>query len=72
MLVEIDKLITVMNYSKNKKISRQHVYRLANNNEITLVTIDNVSFVYMDEKTEHFKRKRKEKSNNKENQNSDN
>lgn len=43
-------------------LSRQHVYRLAAKNEITLVKIDGAAFVYMDEKTRGFERKRKNKN----------
>lgn len=62
MKIEIDKLITVSNYAKSKNLSRQHVYRLAENKEITLVNIDKIAFVYLDEKAINFIRKRKQKT----------
>lgn len=61
MLLEINKLETVTNFAKRKSLSRQHVYRLAQNNEFTLIMIDNIAFIYNDEKSENFVRKRKEK-----------
>lgn len=63
MLIETEKLETVTKYAKRKNLSRQHVYRLANNKELTMITIDDISFIYMDEKAENFVRKRKAKSN---------
>lgn len=61
--MNIDKLVTVTNFSKRKSLSRQHVYRLAENNELTLVKIDGIAFIYLDSKAIEFERKRK---NNKE------
>jgi hypothetical protein len=61
MLVEIEKLISVTNFAKKKNLSRQHVYRLANNEELTLIMIDDVAFILIDEKAVNFVRKRKEK-----------
>jgi len=58
MEINIDKLKTVSNYSKLKNLSRQHVYRLIENNELTLVKIDGISFIYMDEKAIDFVKKR--------------
>ena len=63
MLIEIDKLETVSNFAKRKNLSRQHVYRLAQKDEVTLVMIDDIAFIYRDEKSENFERKRKEKLN---------
>lgn len=58
MKINTEKLLTVSNYSKLKNLSRQHVYRLINNNELTLVKIDGISFIYMDEKAVDFVKKR--------------
>lgn len=58
MKINTEKLLTVSNYSKLKNLSRQHVYRLINNNELTLVKIDGISFIYMDEKAIDFVKKR--------------
>jgi hypothetical protein len=37
MKIDINMLITVTNFASLKKLSRQHVYRLAENNELTLI-----------------------------------
>ncbi len=58
MNINIEKLITISNYALLKKLSRQHVYRLIANNELTAVQIDGISFVFMDEKALGFERKR--------------
>lgn len=62
MKVEIEKLITVSNYAKQKGLSRQHVYRLASSNELTLIQIDEIAFILLDEKSEGYTRKRKERT----------
>lgn len=59
MEIDIKKLITITNYAKMKNITRQHAYRLVLNNEINEVKIDEVSFIYLDEKALLFERKRK-------------
>jgi hypothetical protein len=61
MKIEISKLITVTNFANLKKLSRQHVYRLAENNELTLIKIDNIAFILLDSKADEFERKRKSK-----------
>jgi len=66
MFIEIEKLETIANYAKRKKLSRQHIYRLANKDEITMVLIDKVAFIVNDEKTQSFERKRKAKNDNNE------
>lgn len=58
MKVNIEKLLTVSNYAISKGISRQHVYRLVDNQELTLVKIDGVNFILLDEKALDFVRKR--------------
>lgn len=59
MEIDIKRLITITNYSKLKNITRQHVYRLIENKEINEIKIDDVSFIYLDEKALEFERKRK-------------
>jgi len=59
MKIDIDKLITVSNFAIDKKLSRQHVYRLAENEELTLIKIDNISFILLNNKANDFERKRK-------------
>lgn len=59
--IDIEKLITISNYAKLKGLTRQHVYRLVLSNEINEVKIDDVSFIYLDEKALLFERKRKSK-----------
>jgi len=59
MKIDIDKLITVSNFANEKKLSRQHVYRLAENEELTLIKIDNISFILLNNKANDFERKRK-------------
>lgn len=61
MIVETEKLITITNYAKRKKLSRQHVYRLANNNELTMILVDDIAFILLDDKAENFIRKKKVK-----------
>ncbi|MEX0723904.1 MAG: hypothetical protein WD357_01990 [Gracilimonas sp.] len=59
MKIDTNKLQTISNFAEEKGITRQHVYRLIKNKEINGIEIDGVSFVILDEKAEHFKRKRK-------------
>lgn len=61
MKIDIEKLITITNFASLKKLSRQHVYRLAENNELTLIKIDNIAFILLDNKADEFERKRKNK-----------
>jgi hypothetical protein len=65
MKINIDKLLTVSNFAILKGLSRQHVYRLIENKEVTLITIDGISFILMDEKAVDFVRKRNKKINGK-------
>jgi len=58
MKINIKKLITISNYAKLKQITRQHVYRLVLSNEIDEVKIDDVAFIYLDDKALSFERKR--------------
>jgi hypothetical protein len=58
MEIDIKKLVTITNYAKLKQITRQHVYRLVIGNEITVVKIDDVAFIYLDERALSFERKR--------------
>jgi hypothetical protein len=58
MEIDIKKLVTITNYAKLKQITRQHVYRLVIGNEITEVKIDDVAFIYLDERALSFERKR--------------
>jgi hypothetical protein len=58
MKIDLDKLLTVSNFALSKGLSRQHVYRLVENNELTLIKIDGISFIFMDEKAIDFVRKR--------------
>jgi excisionase family DNA binding protein len=59
MKINTENLITISNYAKLKNLSRQHVYRLIENNELTLVKIDGISFIYMDDKGKDFIKKRR-------------
>ncbi len=58
MNVNIEKLLTVSNYANLKGISRQHIYRLVDNQELTMIKIDGVNFILLDEKALDFVRKR--------------
>ena len=40
MNVNIEKLLTVTNYANLKGISRQHIYRLVDNQELTMIKIE--------------------------------
>lgn len=62
MQVDTKQLITVTNFAARKGITRQHVYRLIESGEINAITIDGISFVLLDEKSEKLQRKRKEKN----------
>jgi predicted ATP-dependent serine protease len=58
MEINTEKLLTISNFALLKGLSRQHVYKLVENKELTLVLIDGVSFIFMDEKANDFVRKR--------------
>lgn len=58
MNLNIDNLITISNYATRKDLSRQHVYRLVNNGELTMVEIDGIKFILLDEKAVDFVKKR--------------
>jgi predicted ATP-dependent serine protease len=58
MEINTKKLLTISNFALLKGLSRQHVYKLIENKELTLVLIDGVSFIFMDEKAIDFVRKR--------------
>ncbi len=59
MLINTEELLTITNFASSKQLSRQHVYRLIESNEITKVEIDGVLFILQDEKAKNFLRKRK-------------
>lgn len=59
MKVNIEKLLTISNFSESKGLSRQHVYRLTEKGELTLVIIDGIKFILLDEKAEDFVKKRR-------------
>ena len=59
MLLNTEELLTIANFASLKQLSRQHVYRLIESNEITKVEIDGVLFILQDEKAKNFLRKRK-------------
>jgi hypothetical protein len=63
MLIDKNKLVTISNFAKMKGITRQHAYRLILSKEITEVKIDDVTFIYLDDKALTFERKRKIKKN---------
>lgn len=58
MKIDINNLLTIAHFAKNKGLSRQHVYRLAANKELTLIRIDEVAFILLDNKAATFERKR--------------
>ena len=58
MKVDIDQLMTVTNYGKLKDLTRQHVYRLIQNGELTMVEIDGIKFLLLDKQALDFQRKR--------------
>ncbi len=62
MKVELNKLRTVTNYARDKGLSRQHVYRLVESGDITIISVDGIAFVYLDEKTAAFDRKRSKRN----------
>jgi hypothetical protein len=64
MKIDTKKLITISNYAKLKNLTRQHVYRLVLSSEINEIKIDDVSFIYLDDKALSFERKRKTKIKN--------
>ncbi len=61
MIINTEKLVTITNYAKMSGLSRQHVYRLITNNELTEIKIDTISFILLDDKANSFERKRKPK-----------
>lgn len=64
MLVDINFLETVTNFAKRKNLTRQHVYRLAESGKITMIKIDSIAFILLDEKAEVLERLRKPKTKN--------
>ena len=58
MKININDLLTVSSFAKLKEISRQHIYRLIDNHELTMIEIDGVKFILLDEKAADFVRKR--------------
>jgi len=62
MQINTEKLLTISHFAEIKKISRQHIYRLAQNDELTLIEIDKIKFIYLDEKAENLTRKRRKKT----------
>lgn len=58
MNINIEKLLTVTNYANLKKISRQHIYRLVDKQELTMIKIDGVNFIVLDEKAVDYVSKR--------------
>jgi hypothetical protein len=58
MLINIEKLVTISNFALLKGLSRQHVYRLVENNELTMIKIDSVNFILLDDRAEDYIRKR--------------
>lgn len=58
MNINIEKLLTVSNYALQKGLSRQHVYKLVENKELTMLLIDGVSFIFLNEKAVDFVKKR--------------
>lgn len=58
MNINIEKLLTVSNYANLKGISRQHIYRLVDNQQLTMIKIDGVNFILLDDKALDFVRKR--------------
>jgi DNA-binding phage protein len=61
MQINPEKLLTVTNFAKQKGLTRQHIYRLIDAGSINSISIDNILFVVLDEKSENFQRIRKEK-----------
>lgn len=59
MIINTEDLLTIANFASLKQLSRQHIYRLIESNELTKVEIDGVSFILQDEKAKNFIRKRK-------------
>ena len=59
MKINIAKLLTVSNFALLKGLSRQHVYRLTEKEELTLVIIDGINFILLDGKAEDFVKKRR-------------
>ena len=57
MTVDTKKLLTVSNFAKLKDMSRQHIYRLVDAENLDLVKIDGVSFILLNEKAQELQRK---------------
>ena len=56
--VDITKLKTINNFAKMKNISRQRIYKTLDSNKFDIVEIDGVKFVYLNEKSKSYKKKR--------------
>lgn len=56
--IEVNKVKTAANFAKEKGIDRKWVYPLMNQDVIDYVIIDGVKFVYLNEKSKSYKKKR--------------
>ena len=56
--IEVDKVTTATNFAKEKGIDRKWVYPLMNHDVIDYVLIDGVKFVYLNEKSKNYIKKK--------------
>ncbi len=55
-LVDINKLVSIINYGKQKGISRQRIYKLIEAGKLDFVVIDGSKFIYLTEKSKSYKK----------------
>ena len=56
--IEVGKLKTASNFAKEIGIDRKWVYPLMNQDVIDYVVIDGMKFVYLNEKSKNYKKKK--------------
>jgi hypothetical protein len=55
-LVDINKLVSIINFGKQKGMSRQRIYQLMDIGKLDFVVIDGSKFIYLTEKSKNYKK----------------
>jgi hypothetical protein len=55
-LVDINKLVSIINYGNQKGISRQRVYKLIEAGKLDFIVIDGTKFIHLTEKSKNYKK----------------
>ncbi len=56
--IDITKLKTINNFAKMKNISKQRIYKTLDSGNFDIVEIDGIKFVYLNEKSKNYKKKK--------------